>query len=97
MIKLFRFLKPYALPIIAVAMLVSIQAMTQLYLPTLMADIVNIGIINGYVDYIVRTGLLMLLVASAGGVCSILAAYLASQIAMGFGKITYKVLRSISL
>ena len=63
MLKLFRFLKPYTLPVIVVVMLVFLQSMAELYLPTLMSDIINKGITNGNVDYIMNTGGFMLLVA----------------------------------
>lgn len=87
MIKLFRFLKPYVLPIIVVVLLVFLQSMAELYLPNLMSDIVNKGITNNNIDYIVQTGGLMLLVTLGDSVCAILAAFLSSQIAMGFGRI----------
>ncbi len=87
MFKLFRFLKPYAIPITTLVILVFLQAMASLYLPTLMSDIVDSGIINGDIGYITRTGGLMLLVALAGSICAISASLLSSQIAMGFGRI----------
>jgi ATP-binding cassette subfamily B multidrug efflux pump len=87
MIKLFRFLKPYAIPVGAVVVLVFFQSIADLYLPTLMSDIVNIGITNGDITYIVQTGGRMLLVALGGSACAITAAYLASHASMGFGEI----------
>jgi ATP-binding cassette, subfamily B, multidrug efflux pump len=87
MFKLFRFLKSYVTPTFAIILLVFLQAMSSLYLPTLMSDIVNSGIINGDINYIIRTGGLMLLVAFGGSFCAIVAGLLSSQVAMGFGKI----------
>ncbi len=87
MIKLLRFLKPYATPVAVVVILVFLQSMSELYLPTLMSDIVNTGITNGNIEYILHTGGWMLLVAAAGTVCAIGAVFLSSQIAMGFGRI----------
>jgi ATP-binding cassette, subfamily B, multidrug efflux pump len=86
MTRLFRYLRPYRIAITAVIVLVFAQSMAELYLPNLMSDIVNIGIINGDIDYIVRTGGLMLLVTAAGAVCAMLGGWLASQVAMGFGR-----------
>jgi ATP-binding cassette, subfamily B, multidrug efflux pump len=85
MIRLSRLLKPYIIPITAVIVLVFVQSMSQLYLPTLMSDIVNLGITNGNVDYIMQTGGFMLLIALGGAACAMLAGYLSSQISMGFG------------
>ena len=87
MVKLLRFLKPYALPVYAVIILVFFQSMANLYLPTLMSDIVNNGITNGDIGYIIRIGGRMLLVALGGSACAITAAYLASHASMGFGEI----------
>ena len=87
MIKLLRYLKPYTIPVCAVVVLVFFQSMADLYLPTLMADIVNIGITNGDVGYIMQVGGRMLLVALGGSACAVIAAYLASHASMGFGEI----------
>ncbi len=87
MMKLFRFLKPYRIPVIIVVILTFIQTLSELYMPTLMADIVDIGIVNGDTGYILQIGLLMLLVAAGGAICAIVAGYLSSQTAMGFGKV----------
>lgn len=87
MLKLFRFLKPYRLPIAAVLVLLFFQSMAELYLPTLMSDIVNVGIMKSDVPYIWRVGRMMLLVALGGTICSVVAAYLSARTAMGFGKI----------
>ena len=92
MIKLLRFLKPYAVPVYAVIILVFFQSMADLYLPTLMSDVVNNGITNGDVSYIIRIGGRMLLVALGGSACAIAAAYLASHASMGFGEIVRKKL-----
>jgi ATP-binding cassette subfamily B multidrug efflux pump len=87
MTKLFRFLKPYRLSIAAVLALIFFQSLFELYLPRLMANIVDIGVVQGDTNYILRVGGLMLLVAAVGSVCAILAANLSSKTAMGFGKI----------
>ena len=87
MIRLFRFLKPYTIPIVAAVLLVFFQSLAELYLPTLMSDIVNTGIINGDINYIVKTGGLMLIIATGGATCAIIGGFLSSQIAMGLGRI----------
>ncbi len=48
MLKLFRNLKPMALLLVAVIVLVASQAMAELFLPEMMSDIINDGI---YLDY----------------------------------------------
>ncbi|QQZ62304.1 ABC transporter ATP-binding protein [Paenibacillus sonchi] len=88
MIKLMKQLKPFKLAIAAVLILVFLQSMGDLYLPTLMSDIVDKGIVQGDRSYIWRIGGFMLLVAAGGALCSIIASYLSAKIAAGFGKNT---------
>jgi ATP-binding cassette, subfamily B, multidrug efflux pump len=87
MIKLFRFLKPYILTIAGILLLVFFQSLAELFLPTLMADIVDKGIVFGNIELIVRTGGIMLFVALGGVTCTILNSFFASRTAMSFGKI----------
>jgi ATP-binding cassette, subfamily B, multidrug efflux pump len=86
-IKLFRFLKPFTLIIIVILLLVFFQSLAELFLPTLMADIVDRGIVFGDIELIFKTGGIMLLVALGGVICTILSSYFASRTAMNFGKI----------
>ncbi|MNK48031.1 putative ABC transporter ATP-binding protein [compost metagenome] len=86
MIRIFRFLKPYRIPLIFVIVLVFLQSLSELYLPTLMADIVNTGVVQGDIGYIWRIGLFMLVVALGGIITSIAASYFSSRVATGFGK-----------
>jgi len=87
LIRLFRYLKPFTVPIIFVLGLVFIQALTDLYLPTLMSDIIDKGVMQGDTGFIWRTGGIMLLVAGGGAVCAIISSFLSSRTAVGFGRI----------
>ncbi len=86
MLKLFRGLAPYRTPIAAAFVVIFAQSMSDLYLPNLMSDIVNKGIVNGDIDYILGTGLLMLAVALGGSLCAVIASYLSSHVAVGFAE-----------
>jgi ATP-binding cassette, subfamily B, multidrug efflux pump len=86
MFKLFRNLKPFTLAVIVTVILVAAQAITELYLPTLMADIVDKGIVSGDTVYILRVGGVMLAVALAGVACSVVGALLSARVGMGFGR-----------
>jgi ATP-binding cassette subfamily B protein len=87
MIRLFRFLRPFRLALAGVAVFVFLQALSSLYLPTLMAKIVDTGIVNKDVGYILQVGALMLLIAAGGMLCAVAAVYLSSRIGVGFGMI----------
>ncbi|PKM90878.1 MAG: multidrug ABC transporter ATP-binding protein [Firmicutes bacterium HGW-Firmicutes-12] len=86
MLKLICFLKAYRKSIFFVLVLVFFQSFSQLYLPTLLSDIVDVGIVQGDTDYILKIGVIMLLVAAGGTICSVVANYLSSQVATGFAK-----------
>ncbi|HET7578679.1 MAG TPA: ABC transporter ATP-binding protein [Bacillales bacterium] len=87
MMKLFRFIKPFRKAVIFVLILTFLQVLANLYLPTLMSDIVDIGIVNGDISYIVKVGGIMLGVAALGVIASIAASFYSAKSAMGFGKI----------
>ncbi|MFD1179252.1 ABC transporter ATP-binding protein [Paenibacillus puldeungensis] len=87
MLKLFRYLKPYWILVAAVLLLVFFQTLSELYLPTLMSDIVDKGVVKGDTDYIWRVGGTMLLVALGGMACSIAASFFSAKSASGFGKL----------
>ena len=86
MFKLFRFLKPYAMVVTGILVLLFFQSIAELYLPTLMSDIVNTGIVKGDTNYIMRIGGFMLIVAGVSGVCTIWASFLSSKVATKFGR-----------
>jgi ATP-binding cassette subfamily B protein len=87
MMKLLRFLKPYRAILVLVVVLAFAQAIANLYLPTLFADIVDNGIIKGDTGYIWRVGGIMALVTLGGTVAAIIGIFFSSQVATGFGKI----------
>ena len=86
MIKLLKRLKPFTVPIIIVTTLVFLQSIAELYLPNIMSDIVDVGIVNADTDYILRRGLLMLAIAGAAGIFTIIASYLGAKVAVGYGR-----------
>lgn len=86
MIKLLKELKPFKLAVAMILVLVFLQSMGDLYLPTLMSDIVDKGIVQADRSYIWEIGGFMLLVAGLGALFSVIASYLSAKVAAGFGK-----------
>ncbi|MES1040868.1 ABC transporter ATP-binding protein [Peribacillus simplex] len=86
MIKILKNLSVYKWIISAVIGLVFIQSMSDLFLPTLMADIIDKGVVRGDTPYIWKIGGLMLLVSALGAFASIIASYYSSKAAMGMGR-----------
>lgn len=87
MIKLYKNLKPYTAMVIAVLFFVALQSIGDLYLPTLMSDIINEGVMQGDTSRILQIGGTMLLVAGGGVIASILASLLSAKVATGLGTI----------
>ena len=87
MLKLFRLLRPFRISIIFVFVLVFLQCLANLYLPTLMADIVNNGIVKGNTTYILQVGGIMLLVTLVGTICAVIASFYSARVAIGFGRL----------
>ena len=83
---LLRHLRPYRWQLTLVVALLLVQAIGQLWLPSLNADIINKGVLTGDTGYIVRTGGMMLAVTLLLGVASIVGSYFTALTAMGFGR-----------
>ncbi|MFG3419583.1 ABC transporter ATP-binding protein [Micromonospora sp. NPDC048063] len=87
LIRLLRtHLRPYHRALAAVLLLQFVGTMASLYLPSLNADIIDLGVARGDTDYIMRTGGWMLAVSLVQIVCSVAAVYLGARTAMGFGR-----------
>lgn len=86
MIKIFRFLQPWRWSIALLLALVFFQVLADLYLPTLMADIIDQGVLRGDTDYILQIGGVMLLITVLSIACAIVASWISAKVAGGFGQ-----------
>lgn len=86
MLKLFKKLKPFTLSIVGVLIFVLLQSLCDLYIPTLMADIVDNGILNNDVSYVINVGVIMLLATLGLVVFSILSNFLSAVISAKFSE-----------
>jgi len=87
MLRILRFIKPYRPMLILVLGLSFLSSIANLYLPKLMADIVDVGVVRGNTSYIFRVGAIMLLIAIAGTTCSVVGSFFSAKVATGFGRI----------
>jgi len=85
-IKLFRHLRQFRGAIAAVMALAFAQSFANLYLPRLMGDIVDHGVVPGDIQHILRIGGIMLVVAMVGTVCAVAGSFVTAQVATGFGR-----------
>jgi ATP-binding cassette, subfamily B, multidrug efflux pump len=83
---LVRYLKPYWKQVTFIVVLLLAQAISNLYLPDLNADIINNGVRLGDINYILKTGGIMLGVTLVLGVLAIVTVYWSSRTAMAFGR-----------
>lgn len=81
-----RYLRPYRKGVAVVLLLLLLQAIANLYLPTLNADLINNGVAKGDVSYIWKIGALMLGASALIMASSIVLAYFSARIAMAFGR-----------
>ena len=77
---------PYTPYVIAVLLLQALSTAATLYLPSLNAKIIDEGVAQGDVDFIWRTGGIMLAVAFAQVITAIGAVWCGSRTAMGVGR-----------
>ncbi|MEU3330686.1 ABC transporter ATP-binding protein [Glutamicibacter creatinolyticus] len=78
--------KPYAGWIVAVFILQLATTMATLFLPSLNAKIIDVGVVNTDIDYIWRTGGIMLVVAFVQVITAIGAVYFGAKTAMSLGR-----------
>ena len=84
MFKLLRYLRPYWWQAALLLLLTASQVYTTLQLPSLMADIINDGIVVGNTDYIWKIGLHMIILAVLSACCSLAAGYLSARVGSYF-------------
>ena len=86
MLKLFRFLKPYKVSLVVVILLTFLLTLGTLYVPTLTAAIVNNGVMKGNVSYIIKTGVVMLLISALTGAVTVWNNRLAADLSAGLAR-----------
>lgn len=87
MFKLFRtYLKPFVWLVIGACAFTLLQVVAELQLPDIMARIVDTGIYNKDLGYVLMRGCEMLAWAVGSVACVVVAALCASRASMGFGR-----------
>src|SRR6202171_4276007 len=87
LIQLLReYLRPYSSMLLILVGLQLVATMASLYLPSLNADIIDMGVATGNTGFIVSTGGWMLAVTLVQIACSVAAVYFGARSAMAFGR-----------
>lgn len=81
-----KYVLSYKWLILLVFFFIFVQSLSQLFLPTLMGDIVDNGVVEGDIPYIWKIGFVMLLVAGIGVIMSVFVSRYSANVAMGIGR-----------
>ncbi len=92
MLKLYKGLKAYAKQLILMVLLLFVQAFSMLMLPSMMSLIIDRGVVQGDMNFIVTAGIIMICITLAGSASAIGVGYFASKAAVGFCTDTRKKL-----
>ncbi len=82
---LYQYLKAYKKESILAPLFKMLEALFELFVPLVIAGIIDVGIVNRDYGYLIRSGLLLLGLGIVGLCCSITAQYFAAKAAVGFG------------
>ena len=85
MFRLARYLKEFKLNVTVGPLCKLTEAIFELIVPLVMAKIIDVGIANGDRAYILRHGLILLLLAVLGLSCALVCQYMASVASQGVG------------
>ena len=83
---LFKYFKNYRVRAILAPLFKMLEASFELLVPLVMAAIIDKGIKNGDKPYIMKMGLLMIVLGVVGFGCSVMAQYFSARTAMAVGK-----------
>lgn len=100
MLKLLKYLKKSWFYALLAPLFMLVEATMDLYQPTLMADIIDIGVANGDLSYVLNTGVKMLifsLVGMVGGImCSVFSSIASSSFAAELRKNLFNKIQKFS-
>ncbi len=90
MLRLLKNMKAYRVECVLAPLFKMLEALFELFVPLVVADIIDKGIKMGDKHYVVTRALLMLLLAAVGLLCSVTAQYFSAKAAVGFStKVRY--------
>ena len=87
MIRLVKYLKQIKKSAAAAMIFVVLSQVSNLSLPLLMSEIINNGIANGDMSYIVKIGTIMMAVSAFGVCVNVINSYFSSKTSAAYGKI----------
>lgn len=83
--KYLKYIKPYAKYYVTGPMFMLVEVLGEILLPWLLAKIINVGVANRDISFIVRIGIIMVITAVFMAVGGVFGAYFAAKAAMNTG------------
>lgn len=80
-----KYIKKYWKGFLAAILFLTLEASADLMMPTILAVIIDEGVANRDLDYVIRMGSLMLLITAGGAVAASMRNILAVRVSQGFG------------
>ena len=87
MLKFARFLKQFKKEVLIGPVFKLTEAVFELIVPLVMAQIIDVGIANGDRGYVLRMGGVMVLLGLVGLGCALICQYCAARASQGFGTV----------
>lgn len=82
--RLLPYMKKYSFFAILCPLFMVLEVMADIIIPSLMAKIVDVGIENRDIDYVVKIGTLMIIIAFIGMILGIVSAHFGAKAGLGF-------------
>lgn len=86
MLKLLKYFKFNKVIVTSLVIVILLKTLGILYVPTLTASIVNNGVVKGDMDYVLKTGGIMIGVAILTGILAILSTYLSANLSAALSR-----------
>ena len=100
MSKLLKYLKPHLFYVIFAPILMIVEVVAELFIPIIMSNIIDIGVVNGDLNYVKSRGILSVIITIIGilgGIgCSIFAAIASQNFGANVRKDLFKKIQSFS-
>lgn len=82
--KLLKYMKPYRVEMVLGPLFKLTEALFELFVPLVVADIIDKGIGNGDKQFIISRGIFMAVLGIIGFICALIAQYFAAKASVGF-------------
>lgn len=81
-----QFIRPYKKLTALSLLFVTLDVLGALIIPTITADMINVGVGNGNLDYIIEKGVWMLIVTVLSGASALMGSYLSAKLSAQIGR-----------